>query len=182
MAFIIPMTPTMRAIIERIALVAPRYGDADTWLFPSRTSFSGHMEEERDATHRLRRHALIRFTMHQLRHNVGTAAEKEGYRRSDVAEILHPAKSNVTDRMHTQTAGTGQTRPLAVAICTTTPTSPPGIDGLNTAAFESSWRALVTTPNSEQRGKLNTAILLSALPNFTTVNSTRRLCSARDTA
>jgi hypothetical protein len=27
----------------------------------------------------------------------------------------------------------------------------PGIDGLNTAAFESSWRALVTTLNSEQR-------------------------------
>jgi integrase len=98
MAFIIPITPMMRAIIERIALVAPRYGDADTWLFPSRTSFSGHMEEERDATHRLRRHALIRFTMHQLRHNVGTAAEKVGYRRSDVAEILHQAKSNVTDR------------------------------------------------------------------------------------
>ena len=98
MAFIIPITPTMRAIIERIALVAPRYGDADTWLFPSRTSRSGHMEEERDATHRLRRHALIRFTMHQLRHNVGTAAEKVGYRRSDVAEILHQAKSNVTDR------------------------------------------------------------------------------------
>ena len=36
--------------------------------------------------------------MHQLRHNVGTAAEKVGYRRSDVAEILHQAKSNVTDR------------------------------------------------------------------------------------
>src|SRR6202022_3358080 len=73
MAYVIPRTAEIDRILEDIARVARVYGDADTWLFPSRTSESGHMEEERAAATSLRQHALIRFTMHQLRHNVATA-------------------------------------------------------------------------------------------------------------
>ena len=98
MAFVVPITPKIQSIMVRIAEVAYDYGDADTWLFPSTTSESGHMEEEKNAALRLRIHASVRFTMHQLRHNVGTAAERVGYRRSDVTEILQQAKTDITDR------------------------------------------------------------------------------------
>jgi hypothetical protein len=49
---------------------------------------------------------------------------------------------------------------VALAGCTTIPTSAPRIDGSTPAAFETSRRALVTALNSEQQAKLNTAILL----------------------
>jgi hypothetical protein len=55
---------------------------------------------------------------------------------------------------------------LALAGCTTIPTSAPRIDGSTPAAFEASWRALVTTLNSEQQAKLNTAILLIGATKF----------------
>ena len=97
MAYVVPITPKIENIVMRIDEVACVYGDADTWLFPSSTSESGHMEEEKNAALRLRIHASVRFTMHQLRHNVGTAAERVGYRKSDVTEILQQAKTDVTD-------------------------------------------------------------------------------------
>lgn len=98
MAYIIPVTPEISRILDEIKRVAPSYGDADTWLFPSRTSESGHMQEERAAAQRLRKHALVRFTMHQIRHNVATAAEEVGFRRSEVAALLNHTNSTVTDR------------------------------------------------------------------------------------
>jgi integrase len=98
MAYIIPITPEVSRILDAIKPVAPSYGDAETWLFPSRTSDSGHMQEERAAAQRLRRHAVVRFTMHQIRHNVATAAEEVGFRKSEVGELLNHTNSTVTDR------------------------------------------------------------------------------------
>jgi integrase len=98
MAYIIPITREISRILGEIKLVAPFYGDAKTWVFPSRTSASGHMQEERAAAQRLRKHALIRFTMHQIRHNVATAAEQVGFRKSEVAELLNHTNQTVTDR------------------------------------------------------------------------------------
>jgi predicted transcriptional regulator len=98
MAYIIPITSEISRILDEIKRVAPSYGDADTWLFPSRTSESGHMQEEHAAAQRLRKHALVRFTMHQIRHNVATAAEEVGFRKSEVAELLNHTNSTVTDR------------------------------------------------------------------------------------
>ena len=98
MAYIIPITPEISRLLEEIKRVAPFYGDAETWLFPSRTSDSGHMQEERAAAQRLRKHALVRFTIHQIRHNVATAAEEVGFRKSEVAELLNHTNSTVTDR------------------------------------------------------------------------------------
>ena len=98
MAYIIPITPEISRILDEIKLAAPFYGAAKTWLFPSRTSDSGHMQEERSAAQRLRKHALVRFTMHQIRHNVATAAEEVGFRKSEVAELLNHTNSTVTDR------------------------------------------------------------------------------------
>jgi integrase len=98
MAYIIPITPEISRLLDEIKLTAPFYGAAKTWLFPSRTSDSGHMQEERSAAQRLRKHALVRFTMHQIRHNVATAAEEVGFRKSEVAELLNHTNSTVTDR------------------------------------------------------------------------------------
>lgn len=98
MAFVIPLTPEIEGILEEIAAVAPHYGDAETWLFPSMTAKSGHMEEERAATLRLRRHSGVRFNLHQLRHNVASAAEELGFPKSDISELLGHTQSSVTDR------------------------------------------------------------------------------------
>ncbi len=98
MAFVIPITPEIEAIFDEIERVAPYYGDAETWLFPSMTSKSGHMEEERAVTLRLRKHSGVRFNLHQLRHNVASAAEELGFPKSDIAELLGHTQSTVTDR------------------------------------------------------------------------------------
>lgn len=55
---------------------------------------------------------------------------------------------------------------FALTGCTTIPTSAPRIDGSTPEAFEASWKALVTTLNSEQQAKLNTAILLIGATKF----------------
>jgi hypothetical protein len=49
---------------------------------------------------------------------------------------------------------------LALAGCTTTRTTAVRIDGSSPAAFEASWKALVSTLNQEQQAKLNTAVFL----------------------
>lgn len=95
---IIPITGTIREILEEIDRVGPLLGDADTWLFPSREARSGHMEEERMAVKGLRAHSKVRFTLHQLRHNVATAAEELGYSRAEIAELLGHNSQTVTDR------------------------------------------------------------------------------------
>jgi integrase len=69
LAQIIPITPEIAQILSEIERVAPRCGDASTWLFPSRDAKSGHMQEERMVVKGLRAHAGIRFTLHSLRHN-----------------------------------------------------------------------------------------------------------------
>jgi integrase len=98
MAYIIPITPEIASILREVERVAPEYGDAETWLFPSRTSKSGHMEEERMIVVRLREHAGVRFTVHQLRHNVATAAEELGYDKGEIRELLGHSRESVTDR------------------------------------------------------------------------------------
>lgn len=98
LAQIIPITPGIAQILTEIETVAPLYGDAETWLFPSRDARSGHMEEERMAANRLRAHAGVRFTLHQLRHNVATAAEDLGYSKAEIAELLGHSAQTVTDR------------------------------------------------------------------------------------
>lgn len=98
LAQVIPVTNTIREILEEIGRVAPIGGDADTWLFPSREAKSGHMEEERMAVKGLRSHANVRFTLHQLRHNVATAAEELGYSKAEIAELLGHNSQTVTDR------------------------------------------------------------------------------------
>lgn len=96
MAYHVPMTDEVRRILDAITRVAPSYGDAETWLFPSLTSKSGHMEEERAATLKLRQHSKVRFTMHQLRHNVATAGEKLGFLKSEITALLGQSRT-VTD-------------------------------------------------------------------------------------
>jgi integrase len=98
MAFIVPLTSVISQVLEEIAHVAPIYGESKTWLFPSRSAESGHMVEERAVTLRLRKHSGVRFTMHQFRHNVASAAEELGYRKSEIAELLGHTQSTVTDR------------------------------------------------------------------------------------
>jgi integrase len=96
MAYYIPITPEVSRILLAISRVAPSYGDAEMWLFPSLTSKSGHMEEERAVTLKLREHSGVRFTMHQLRHNVATAGEKLGFLKSEITALLGQSRS-VTD-------------------------------------------------------------------------------------
>ncbi len=98
LAQVIPVTDSIREVTSQIDRVAPLYGDANTWLFPSREAKSGHMEEERMAVRGLRAHAGVRFTLHQLRHNVATAAEELGYSRAEIAELLGHNAQTVTDR------------------------------------------------------------------------------------
>lgn len=74
------------------------YGDAETWLFPSREAKSGHMVEERAVAVALRKHSGVRFTCHQFRHNVATAAEELGYSKSEIRELLGQGTETVTDR------------------------------------------------------------------------------------
>jgi integrase len=96
MTYYVPITTEVSSILEAVARVALFYGDARKWLFPSLTSKSGHMEEERAATLKLRQHAKVRFTMHQLRHNVATAGEKLGFLKSEITALLGQSRT-VTD-------------------------------------------------------------------------------------
>lgn len=98
LAHVIPVTAEIASILKEIEHVAPLCGDANTWLFPSRTASSGHMQEERMAVKGLRAHANIRFTLHQLRHNVATAAEELGHGKAEIAELLGHNSQTVTDR------------------------------------------------------------------------------------
>jgi len=98
LAQITPITPQIAEILNELKRVGPLHGDADTWLFPSRESSSGHMQEERSAVRGLRRHSGVRFNLHQLRHNVATAAEELGYGRAEIAELLGHSAHTVTDR------------------------------------------------------------------------------------
>lgn len=98
MAKMVPITPEIEEVLKEIRRVSPQYGDAKAWLFPSRESKSGHMEEERAATIGLRRHAKVRFTLHQFRHNVASAAEELGYSKAEIAELLGHTTGSVTDR------------------------------------------------------------------------------------
>jgi integrase len=150
MAYVIPRTAEIDRILEDIARVARIYGDVDTWLFPSRTSESGHMEEERAAATRLRQHALIRFTVHQLRHNVATAGEEVGFRKSEIAELLGHTTSNVTDRYIDQRVN--RHRELLVAIN----------EYLSHAIFESPSDVGSAAPRKERRDPSARAIAGSA--------------------
>ena len=98
LAKIVPLTPDIERILAEIRAVAPSYGDASAWLFPSRTSRSGHMEEVKAAVLPLRQHSGIRFTMHQFRHNLATAAEELGYSRLEITELLGQATGYGPDR------------------------------------------------------------------------------------
>lgn len=69
MAQVIPITPEIQTIVEELREVGAQSGNAETWLFPSAVSGSGHMEEERAVAIGLHRHAAVRFTLNQLRHN-----------------------------------------------------------------------------------------------------------------
>jgi len=95
---VIPITPEILTILEELNEVGPRYGDAETWLFPSITSESGHMEEERSMAIGLREHSGVRFTPHQLRHNFATAAEELGYSLAEIRELLGQGAHAVTER------------------------------------------------------------------------------------
>jgi len=98
MTQVIPRTPEIDAILEALNRVGPDYGDASVWLFPSEIAESGHMEEERAVALALRKHSGVRFTCHQLRHNVATAAEELGYSKSEIQELLGQGEKTVTDR------------------------------------------------------------------------------------
>jgi integrase len=98
LAQITPITPEIAEVLSDIERVGPSHGDADTWLFPSREAESGHMQEERNVVKGLRRHSGIRFNLHQLRHNVATAAEELGYSKAEIAELLGHSAQTVTDR------------------------------------------------------------------------------------
>jgi integrase len=98
LAHIIPITPEIAEILSEIDRVGLLYGDAGTWLFPSRYAKSGHMQEERSVVNGLRAHAAIRFNLHRLRHNFGTAAEELGYSKGEIAELLGHSTQTVTDR------------------------------------------------------------------------------------
>ena len=98
MAQVIPLTPDIQTILNELTRVGPGYGDAETWLFPSATSESGHMEEERAAALALREHAGVRFTCHQFRHNLATAAEELGYSLAEIRELLGQGAHPVTQR------------------------------------------------------------------------------------
>jgi integrase len=98
LAQVIPITPEIAEILCELERVGPLHGDADTWLFPSREAKSGHMQEERNVVKGLRRHSGIRFNLHQLRHNVATAAEELGYSKAEIAELLGHSAQTVTDR------------------------------------------------------------------------------------
>jgi integrase len=98
LAQVIPITPKIAEILSEIQRVGPLCGDAAVWLFPSREAKSGHMEEERMVAKGLRAHANIRFTLHQLRHNVATAAEELGYSKAEISELLGHSAQTVTDR------------------------------------------------------------------------------------
>jgi hypothetical protein len=98
MTQVIPRTPEIDAILETLGRVGSDYGDSSIWLFPSTSAESGHMEEERSAAVALRKHSGVRFTCHQLRHNVATAAEEFGYGKSEIRELLGQGEQTVTDR------------------------------------------------------------------------------------
>jgi integrase len=98
LAQITPITPEIADILSEVKRVAPLHGDADTWLFPSRGASSGHMQEERSVVKGLRKHSGIRFNLHQLRHNVATAAEELAYSKAEIAELLGHSAHTVTDR------------------------------------------------------------------------------------
>ena len=98
LAQVIPITPEIAEILCELERVGPLHGDADTWLFPSREAKSGHMQEERNVVKGQRRHSGIRFNLHQLRHNVATAAEELGYGKAEIAELLGHSGQTVTDR------------------------------------------------------------------------------------
>jgi integrase len=98
MAQIVPRTPEIDEILDELKRVGSSYGDSETWLFPSRDAESGHMQEERAAAKELRKHAHIRFTAHQLRHNFASIAEELGYSRAEIAELLGHGAQTVTDR------------------------------------------------------------------------------------
>jgi integrase len=98
MTQVIPRTPEIDAILESLDRVGPDYGDSTIWLFPSATAESGHMEEERSVALALRKHSGVRFTCHQLRHNVATAGEELGYSKSEIRELLGQGEQTVTDR------------------------------------------------------------------------------------
>jgi integrase len=83
-AQVIPITPEIKDLLEEIKQVGPFYGDAETWLFPSLEGKSGHMVEERAVAVGLRKHVGVRFSCHQFRHNVATAAEELGYSKSEI--------------------------------------------------------------------------------------------------
>jgi hypothetical protein len=55
---------------------------------------------------------------------------------------------------------------IALAGCATTATSPPRIDGSTPATLAASWKALEATLNSEQKTKLDTAVLLIGATKF----------------
>jgi integrase len=115
MAQVVPITPGIAEILQEIDRLGPQYGDAETWLFPARESESGHMEEERAATKGLRLHAGIRFTPHQLRHNVATAAEELGYTKSEIAELLGHGAQTVTDRYIDERVKRQRTQLISIA-------------------------------------------------------------------
>jgi integrase len=98
MTQVIPRTPEIDAILESLDSVGPDYGDSSVWLFPSASAESGHMEEERSVAVALRKHSGVRFTCHQLRHNVATAGEELGYSKSEIRELLGQGEQTVTDR------------------------------------------------------------------------------------
>ena len=98
LAKIVPLTPEIEQILTEIRAAAPNHGDASAWLFPSRTSRSGHMEEVKAAVLPLRQHSGVRFTMHQFRHNFATAAEELGYSRLEITELLGQATGYGPDR------------------------------------------------------------------------------------
>jgi integrase len=98
LAQVIPITPEIAEILSELERVGPLQGDAGTWLFPSREASSGHMQEERNVVKGLRRHSGVRFNLHQLRHNVATAAEELAYSKAEIAELLGHSAQTVTDR------------------------------------------------------------------------------------
>src|SRR5262249_9849696 len=98
LSLVTPITPEIAGILRELERVGASHGNADTWLFPSREASSGHMQEERNVVKGLRRHSGIRFNLHQLRHNLATAAEELGYSKAEIAELLGHSAHTVTDR------------------------------------------------------------------------------------
>jgi integrase len=98
MAIVIPRTAIMNIILDELRAEQRRYyaEPESPWLFPSRESKTGHLVEEKAVTLALRRHSGVRFTLHQLRHCVATAAENLNFSRNDIAELLGHARGGVT--------------------------------------------------------------------------------------